>query len=110
MVVHIGVPIKLLHEAEGHKVTIELTDNSIYRGIVVDTEDNMNCQLQAVTCTAPDGSISKLEYVYIRGSKIRFMILPDMLRNAPMFRRFDPKDPQSKVQAGKYKSITHRVS
>lgn len=25
-----------------------------------------------------DGRISKLEHVYLRGSKIRFMILPDM--------------------------------
>ena len=24
--------------------------------------------------------------MYIRGSKIRFLILPDMLKNAPMFR------------------------
>ena len=35
---------------------------------------------------------SKLEYVYIRGSQIRFVIVPDMLKNAPMFKRFTPKD------------------
>ena len=27
-----------------------------------------------------------MDTVYIRGSKVRFMILPDMLKNAPMFR------------------------
>jgi len=29
--------------------------------------------------------------VYIRGSKIRFVIVPDMMKNAPMFHRVDPK-------------------
>merc|ERR1711890_90837 len=37
--------------------------------------------------TARDGRISQLEQVFIRGSKIRFVILPDMLKNAPMFKK-----------------------
>ena len=28
---------------------------------------------------------------YLRGSHVRFMILPDMLKHAPMFNRIDPK-------------------
>ncbi len=28
----IGVPIKLLHEAEGHVVTIEMKTGEVYRG------------------------------------------------------------------------------
>ena len=28
----IGVPIKLLHEAEGHIVTVETTTGEVYRG------------------------------------------------------------------------------
>eukprot|EP00823_Brevimastigomonas_motovehiculus_P007484 TRINITY_DN652_c0_g1_i1.p1 TRINITY_DN652_c0_g1~~TRINITY_DN652_c0_g1_i1.p1 ORF type:complete len:129 (+),score=27.44 TRINITY_DN652_c0_g1_i1:29-415(+) len=88
----IGVPIKLLHESEGHKVTVELINGEVYRGHMMDVEDNMNCQMQQVTVTARDGKISKLETVYIRGSKVRFMILPDMLKNAPMFKRMDPKN------------------
>ncbi len=87
----LGVPIQLFHECAGHKITVELTNGEMYRGLMREAEDNMNCQLQAVTATAKDGSITKLEYVFIRGSKIRLVILPDMLRNAPMFKRFDPK-------------------
>lgn len=34
-----------------------------------------------------DGKTGALENVYIRGSKIRFLILPDMLKNAPMFKK-----------------------
>ena len=43
----IGVPVKLLHESEGHKVSIELVNGEVYRGLMMDAEDNMNCQLQA---------------------------------------------------------------
>lgn len=49
-------------------------------------EDNMNVQLKDITVTARDGRVSHLEQVYIRGSHVRFFIIPDMLRNAPMFR------------------------
>eukprot|EP00475_Leptophrys_vorax_P008746 TRINITY_DN15691_c0_g1_i3.p1 TRINITY_DN15691_c0_g1~~TRINITY_DN15691_c0_g1_i3.p1 ORF type:complete len:125 (+),score=17.82 TRINITY_DN15691_c0_g1_i3:284-658(+) len=42
--------------------------------------------MQNVTFTARDGRIARLEHVYLRGSKIRFFVLPDMLRNSPMFK------------------------
>jgi hypothetical protein len=34
--------------------------------------------------TGRDGRVSQLDQVYIRGSMIRFFIVPDMLQNAPM--------------------------
>ena len=34
----IGVPIKLLHEAENHVVTIELKNGELYRGYLTDVE------------------------------------------------------------------------
>jgi small nuclear ribonucleoprotein D3 len=76
----IGVPIKILHEAEGHVVTIESVTSEVYRGKLVEAEDNMNCQLSNVTVTYRDGRQAQLEYIYVRGSKIRFMIFPDMLK------------------------------
>ena len=101
----IGVPIKVLHEAEGHIVTVETTTGEVYRGKLIEAEDNMNSQLASVTVTYRDGRVAQLENIYIRfgkiflyisliisilsmfrGSKIRFMILPDMLKNAPMFK------------------------
>jgi small nuclear ribonucleoprotein D3 len=83
----IGVPIKVLHEAEGHVVTCETNTGEVYRGKLIEAEDNMNCQMINVTVTYRDGRVAQLENVYIRGSKIRFLILPDMLKNAPMFKR-----------------------
>lgn len=82
----IGVPVKLLHEAEGHIVTVELVSGELYRGQLVETEDFMNIAMQNVTFTSRSGQISKLEHVYLRGSKVRFVVLPDMLKNAPMFK------------------------
>ena len=83
----IGVPVKILHEAEGHIVTIETISGEVYRGKLLEAEDNMNCQMVNITMTARDGRISQLEQIFIRGSKIRFVILPDMLKNAPMFKK-----------------------
>ncbi|KAB0407367.1 hypothetical protein E2I00_016733, partial [Balaenoptera physalus] len=82
----IGVPIKVLHEAEGHIVTCETNTGEVYRGKLIEAEDNMNCQL---------------EQVYIRGSKIRFLILPDMLKNAPMLKSMKNKNQGSGAGRGK---------
>ncbi|KAG0228660.1 small nuclear ribonucleoprotein Sm D3 [Mortierella sp. GBA43] len=83
----IGVPIKLLHEAQGHIITIELKTGSVYRGTLFEAEDNMNVQLKDIQVTARDGRLTQLDQVYIRGSHIRFFIVPDMLKNAPMFKQ-----------------------
>lgn len=52
----IGVPIKVLHEAEGHIVTCETNTGEVYRGKLIEAEDNMNCQ---VPCSAP-GAVKEL--------------------------------------------------
>lgn len=47
----------------------------------------MNVQLKDITVTARDGRVSHLDQVYIRGSHVRFFIVPDMLRyvDVPFF-------------------------
>ena len=83
----LGIPVKLLHEGDGHGVTIELKNGEIYRGTLRDSEDSMNCRMVDVTMTARDGRVTKLQHVYLRGSNIRLVVLPEMLKNAPMFKR-----------------------
>ncbi|POM82126.1 LSM domain protein [Cryptosporidium meleagridis] len=82
----IGIPLKLLYEGLGHIVTIELKSGDLYRGTLTHVEDNMNCMLEHVNATMRDGKPVSLEQCYLRGSQIRFCILPDMLKNAPMFK------------------------
>lgn len=81
----VGVPISLLHEGEGRNVTIELKNGEIYRGHLEESEDSMNCQLSNVVVTQRDGQKTKMELVYVRGSQIKLIILPDILKHSPLF-------------------------
>jgi len=93
----IGLPVKLFHEAEGHIVTLETLSGDIYRGQMVEGSDSMNIALQNVTHTFPDGRAEKQEHVYIRGGNVRFFILPDMLKNAPMFKHLEESKEKGKA-------------
>merc|ERR1711894_3244 len=106
----IGVPIKVLHEAEGHIITLETVSGEVYRGKLLEAEDNMNCQLIQITMTARDGRVSQLEQVFIRGSKIRFVILPDMLKNAPMFKKMMVSQKGAGVGRGKSALLKAQVA
>ncbi|KAI8549311.1 hypothetical protein RHMOL_Rhmol06G0015800 [Rhododendron molle] len=107
----LGIPVKLLHEACGHVVTVELKSGELYRGSMVECEDNWNCQLESITFTAKDGKVSQLEHVFIRGSKVRFMVIPDMLKNAPMFKRLESriKGKGSSVGVGRGRAVAMRA-
>jgi len=59
-----------------------------------------------ITVTYRDGRTAQLEQVYIRGSKIRFIILPDMLKNAPMFKNIKG----SKATQGRGKTAIIKAS
>ena len=83
----IGIPIKLLHEAENHVITVELKNGEQYRGYLMDAEDTMNMRLDDVYITKRNGKHFRLEQVFIRGSQVRFVIMPDGLKNSPMFKK-----------------------
>ncbi|UZJ56465.1 hypothetical protein CBS101457_005785 [Exobasidium rhododendri] len=87
---NLGIPIRLIHETLGHVITVETKGGVTYRGQLYDAEDSLNVSLKEITVTARDGKQSKLETVYIRGSMIRFIVVPDMLQQAPMFKRVGP--------------------
>ncbi|GAB7357891.1 hypothetical protein MBLNU230_g0060t1 [Neophaeotheca triangularis] len=67
----IGIPIKLLNEATGHQVTIEISSGQTYRGKLIEAEDNMNVQMENINVTQRDGRVTHLERVYIRGSHVQ---------------------------------------
>jgi small nuclear ribonucleoprotein D3 len=84
----VGIPVILLHDAEGGIVTIELKSGDTYRGFLEESQDNMNCTMKDCTkVNAADGKESHVQIAYIRGSQISFIILPDMLQKAPFFNR-----------------------
>lgn len=84
---NLGVPVKLLFEAEGMKITVEMKNGEIYRGLLVGAEDTMNVSLTDVLRTARDGKVTKVTNVYLRGKCVRFIALPDLLKSAPIFKK-----------------------
>ncbi|CAI5722301.1 unnamed protein product [Hyaloperonospora brassicae] len=103
----VGVPISLLHEGEGRTVTIELKNGEVYRGHLTESEDSMNCQLSNAVLTQRDGQKSKLELVYVRGSQIKLVILPDVLKNSPLLSKVQAlrkKNEEQKQKKSKSKS------
>jgi len=68
-------------------VTAEMKNGEIYRGLLLSAEDTMNMTLSDVLRTARNGQITKLPSVYLRGSSIRFIALPELLKNAPVFQK-----------------------
>ena len=62
----IGIPVKLLKEAESHIITVELKNGELYRGKLEAAEDTMNVQLSGVVHTARDGKVTK----YVRVQRL----------------------------------------
>jgi small nuclear ribonucleoprotein D3 len=83
----LGVPIQILLEAEGMKITVETKSGEIYRGLLVSAEESMNVGLSEVLRTARNGQVSKLPSIYLKGTTIRFIALPDLLKSAPVFQK-----------------------
>ncbi len=44
----VGIPIILLHDAEGGIVSIETKSGSTFRGMLEDAQDSMNCTLRVI--------------------------------------------------------------
>jgi len=85
-------------------VTIELKNGETYRGKLDEAEDNMNCHLSNCTKTGKDGRVTTLANCFLRGSHVRFMVLPDILKNAPFFKKIDTKANKARSSAGKAKT------
>lgn len=81
-----SIPIHLLVEGQEHVITVELSSGITYRGKLTHSEDNMNMQLNEVTATAVSGEKSYMNSVFVRGSHIQMVILPEVLRYAPALR------------------------
>ena len=64
-----------------------MKSGEIYRGLLVSAEESMNMSLSDVLRTARNGQITKLTNVYLRGSSVRFIALPELLKNAPVFQK-----------------------
>lgn len=78
-----GIPVKILLDAVGTQVHLEVESGESYSGRLKNVEDNMNIQLETVTKTNRQGKTSSLQSVYLRGSSVVFFQLPDALITSP---------------------------
>ena len=85
----VGIPIVLLHDAEGSVISVETKKGEIIRGLLFEAEDMMNLYVKKAVITGPKpGAKRKVDQVYIRGTEITFIVLPEMLQHAPMFSKY----------------------
>ena len=57
-----------------------------------------------VTMTGRDGRVTKLEHTFLRGGQIKFIVLPDLLKNAPILKKIQSlkaKKVDTSAKAGK---------
>ncbi|GMH94141.1 hypothetical protein TL16_g12819, partial [Triparma laevis f. inornata] len=83
----IGIPVILLKDAEGGIITLETKLGETLRGFLFEAEDSMNMVLKKVHRTDSQGRITKHDSMYIRGTSVLFIVMPAILKNAPMFKR-----------------------
>ncbi|GAA6053613.1 hypothetical protein JCM3770_001553 [Rhodotorula araucariae] len=84
---NLGVPVRLLQESLGHVISVESKTGQVFRGKLFEAEDSLSVSLTQCTVTHRDGRVTQLDQVYIRGASVRFYVVPDMLAQAPMFKR-----------------------
>jgi small nuclear ribonucleoprotein D3 len=83
----VGIPIVVLHDAEGAVVEVETKKGELIRGLLFEAEDMMNLYIKNATILDSSGVKRRTNQIYVRGPEIVFIVLPDMLKNAPMFNR-----------------------
>lgn len=85
----VGIPIVVLHDAEGAVIEVETKKGELIRGLLFEAEDQMNLYVKnAVIVNQTTNVKRKSPQVYIRGCEIVLVVLPSMLKHAPMFRRY----------------------
>lgn len=79
-----SLPLKLLHDAIGTEVSLEVVNGEVYNGTLAELQDTMNVLLQNATKTSKAGNTTHMESVMVRGSTIVFFQLPDALKMSPV--------------------------
>lgn len=103
-----GIPVRLLNEAQGHQITVELVTGDTYKGKLLENEDSMNLSMYDVIITkGRTGSTSHMNQVFVRGSMIRFISVPEILKNAPMFFMKPSDKPRPPVRGPPPKRVKH---
>ncbi|KAF8276847.1 small nuclear ribonucleoprotein sm d3 [Trypanosoma cruzi] len=78
-----SIPLKVLFDAIGTTISLEVSNGELYTGTLSEVQDNMNVLLMSAKKTKKSGKTVDLNSVFVRGSSIVFFQLPDALRTSP---------------------------
>ncbi|KIO15947.1 hypothetical protein M407DRAFT_147092 [Tulasnella calospora MUT 4182] len=77
------LPLTLLNAAQNKPMLVELKNGETFNGHLVNCDNFMNITLREVYQTSPEGDrFWKVKEVYIRGSTIKYLRVPDALLDA----------------------------
>ncbi|EDU47837.1 small nuclear ribonucleoprotein [Pyrenophora tritici-repentis] len=89
------LPLGLLTAATGHPMLVELKSGETLNGLLVNCDTWMNLTLREVVQTSADGDkFMKLPEIYVRGSTIKYLRVPDEIVDVV-------KEQQAKDQANR---------
>ncbi|KAK0394880.1 hypothetical protein QR680_000985 [Steinernema hermaphroditum] len=72
------LPLSLLRTAQNHPMLVELKNGETYNGHLVSCDSWMNVHLRDAICTSKEGDrFTKMPEVYVRGSTIKYLRIPD---------------------------------
>ncbi|RNF08576.1 small nuclear ribonucleoprotein SmD3 [Trypanosoma rangeli] len=78
-----SIPLKVLFDAIGTTISLEVSNGELYTGTLSEVQDNMNVMLTAAKKTVKSGRTVEMKSVFVRGASIVFFQLPDALRTSP---------------------------
>ncbi|CCW59844.1 unnamed protein product [Phytomonas sp. EM1] len=78
-----SIPLKVLYDAIGTKVSLELANGEVYSGTLTELQDTMNVLLVDATKVSKSGKKTTMKSVFLRGSNVVFFQLSDLLQMSP---------------------------
>jgi len=82
---NVGIPLKLIHQAEKHQISVKLKDGKLLVGELMNSEDNWNLCLRKVIIKEKENKNCKSMLYFVRGNQITFIIIPEILKYSPLF-------------------------
>ena len=98
--------IQFLRKLVRETIDIELKDDTVIRGSVVGVDSAMNTHVRNVLITRPSKKETEtLESMTVRGSSIRYIILPQTINLDLLLKEEAPKEPKIPQPKDETKSI-----
>ena len=97
--------IRFLMKLANETVTIELKNGTLVHGTIVTVDGSMNCHLKTVKMTVRNRDPQQLDGISVRGSNVRYFILPDTTPLDPLL--IDDR-PKVKASSKKKDSVSLR--